>query len=251
MPNCWAERLGGCVDKASREHIISAGIFREGAILVKGFPWCRNEFKAIGVSSFTKKVLCERHNNTLAHVDEAGIAAMNVFRQEVHINNARSAMKPRRWTVKKSQIDGRGLERWFLKTIINVAAEGIYKIGRDSNKIGKPSERLVKIAFGMERFKPKAGLYGLGHVGQNLNLREGVFLNPLIDTQETVVGVLFHFHGYRFLLYIEEEGLQPNIPIPSMFGEQAHRTDTLYPLKAVKINLGKHLSHVIEFDYDR
>ena len=90
-----------CADKASREHIISAGIFPEGTIHVKGFPWCRDEFKEIGVSSFTKKVLCEQHNNTLTHADEAGISAMNVFRQEVHINNARDKMKPRRWTVKK------------------------------------------------------------------------------------------------------------------------------------------------------
>src|ERR1700730_14637873 len=210
MVDCWAEKLGGCADKASREHIISAGIFPEGTILVKGFPWCRDEFKEIGVSNFTKKVLCEQHNNTLTHADEAGISAMNVFRQEVQINNARDKIKLRRWSVKKFQIDGSGLERWFLKTLINVAAAGIYKIGRDSNEVGKPSERLVKIAFGLEEFKPKAGLYALGHVGQSLKVREGVLLNPLIDTTQTIVGVLFHFHGYRFLLYLEEEGLQPN-----------------------------------------
>ena len=66
--------------------------------------------------SFTKKVLCERHNHALTHVDEAGIGAMKVFRQEVQINNARERLKPRRWRVEKFHIDGRGLERWFLKT---------------------------------------------------------------------------------------------------------------------------------------
>ena len=247
--DCWADKLGDCTDKASREHIISAGIFPEGTIYVKGFPWCQDELKEISVSSFTKKVLCERHNNALTHVDKAGISAMNVFRQEVQINNARSKMKPRRWRVEKFQIDGHGLERWFLKTLINVAAEGIHKIGRDSTQSGKPSERLVRIAFGLERFRPKAGMYGLGHVGQSLKLREGVLLNPLIDTAKDVVGVLFHFHGYRFLLYLEEEGLQPNIPIPSMFGEQAHSTRTLYQPEALNFNLGEYLSHSIVFTY--
>jgi hypothetical protein len=246
---CWAEKLGGCSDKTSREHIISAGIFPEGTIHVKGFSWCQDDFKEIAVSSFTKKVLWERHNNTLTHVDQAGIGAMNVFRQEVEINNARSKMKPRRWTVEKFKIDGRGLERWFLKTLINVAAEGIHRIGRDSTEIGRPSERLMRIAFGMETFKPKAGMYSLGHVGQSLKLREGVLLNPLIDTAKDIVGVLFHFHGYRFLLYLEEEGLQPNIPIPSMFGEQAHSTRTLYQPEALNFNLGKYLSHAIVFTY--
>jgi hypothetical protein len=246
---CWAEKLGGCSDKTSREHIISAGIFPEGTILVKGFPWCPDELKEISVASFTKRVLCERHNNTLTHVDQAGIGAMNVFRQEVQINNAREKLKPRRWRVEKFQIDGRGLERWFLKTLINVATDGIYKIGRDSTEIGNPSERLVRIAFGLETFKPKAGMYSLGHVGQSLKLREGVLLNPLIDPAKDIVGVLFHFHGYRFLLYLEEEGLQPNIPIPSMFGEEAHNTRTLYQPEALNFNLGKYPSHAIVFTY--
>jgi hypothetical protein len=246
---CWAEKLGGCADKASREHIISAGIFPGGTIYVKGFPWCPDDLKEISVSSFTKKVLCEWHNNTLTHVDQAGIGAMNVLRQEVQISTAREKMKPRRWTVEKFQIDGRGLERWFLKTLINVAVEGIHKIGRDSIESGKPSDRLVRIAFGMETFKPKAGMYSLGHVGQSLKLREGVLLNPLIDTAKDIVGVLFHFHGYRFLLYLEEEGLQPNIPIPGMFGEQAHSTQTLYQPEALNFNLGKYLSHSIAFTY--
>jgi hypothetical protein len=246
---CWAEKLGGCADKASREHIISAGVFPEGTIYVKGFPWCRDELKEIGVSSFTKKVLCERHNNALARVDEAGIGAMKVFRQEIQIGNIREQLKPIRWTVKKFHIDGRGLERWFLKTLINVATNGIHKIGRDSAEIGKPSERLVRIAFGIETFKPNAGMYGLGHVGQSLKLRDGVLLNPLMDAAKDIVGVLFHLHGYRFLLYLEEEGLQSNIPIPSMFGEEAHNTRTMCPLEALNFNLGKYLSHVIAFRY--
>jgi hypothetical protein len=246
---CWAQKLGGCSDKTSREHIVSAGIFPEGAILVKGFPWCPDELKEISVASFTKKVLCERHNSALTDVDRAGIGAMNVFRQEVQISNAREKLKPRRWRVEEFHIDGRALERWFLKTLINVATDGIHKIGRDSDEIGKPSERLVRIAFGMETFKPEAGMYVLGHIGQSVKLREGVLLNPLIDTAKDIVGVVFHFHGYRFLLYLEEEGLQPNIPIPSMFGEEAHNTQTRYHLKALNINLGKYLSHRIAFTY--
>jgi hypothetical protein len=246
---CWAEKLGGCADKVSREHIVSAGIFPEEMIYVKGFPWCPDELKRIGVSSFTKKVLCQRHNNALSPIDEAAIGAMKVFREEKQINNVREKLKPIRWTVKRFYIDGRGLERWFLKTLINVAADGIHKIGRDSAEIGKPSERLVRIAFGMETFKPKAGMYGLAHIGQSLKLQEGVFLNPLIDNAKSIVGVLFHLHGYRFLLYLEEEGLQPNIPIPSMFGEEAHNTGTLYQPQGLNFNIGKHLSHVIAFTY--
>ena len=250
MSTCWAEKLGGCSDKTSREHIVSAGIFPEGEPLrVKGFPWCRNEFKEIGMPSFTRKILCERHNNYLTHTDEAGIKAMNVFRQEIEINDARVKMKPRRWTVKTFSIDGRGFESWLLKTLINVSTEGIYRIGRDSTEAGKPSERLVRIAFGLETFKSRAGVYGLGNVGQKLKLLEGIFLCPLVQSDESLTGGLFHFRGYRFLLYFEEEGLSRNIPLPTAFGEQAHRSDTMYPLEAIRYEIGKHLSHIIKFRY--
>lgn len=249
MTKCWAEKLDGCAEKASKEHIISAGIFPEGIIRVKGFPWCKDEFREISVASFTRKVLCQHHNNILTDVDAAGIKAIEAFRQERQIRNAREKTKHIRWTVKRIHIDGRGLERWFLKTLINMTVGGPYRIGTDSIEVGKPSERLVKIAFGLETFKPRAGLYGLGHAGQNLILEEGVLSMPLVNKKDILVGMLFHFHGYRFLLYLEDEGLNQTISIPSMFGEQAHYTDTLYSLKALRFTIGKHLSHVIELGY--
>jgi hypothetical protein len=94
---------------------------------------------------------------------------------------------------------------------------------------------------------PSGGIHAPWYLPSEI--AEGVLLNPLIDSAKYIVGVLFHFHGYRFLLYLEEEGLQPNIPIPSMFGEKAHNTQTLYQPQALNFNLGKYLSHVIAFAY--
>jgi hypothetical protein len=249
MTHCWAEILGDCSDKISKEHIISEGMFPGLDILVNGFSWCREAFKEIRIETFVKRILCEHHNHALRVIDNAGIDAMKAFRDEVQITNARKTLKPIRWTVKKFQIDGRGLERWCLKTLINVAAEGEYKIGRDSNTAGQPSARLVRIAFGKENFKPKAGLYGVGDAGENWNIKDGVRLQPYVDKENTAVGGLFVIHGYRYFLYLEEEGVSSTLTIPGLDGEADHPTQTLYPLKRINFNIGKHLSHVFDFRY--
>jgi hypothetical protein len=245
---CWAQSLGDCSDKLSREHIVSEGMFPEQILRVKGLHWCLEEFKEISVSNFVKKVLCERHNNSLSDVDQSGIDAMNAFRDEVQINNARTAMKHVRWTVKKFEIDGRGLERWCLKTLINMVAEGEYRIGKDSEEIGKPSARLVRIAFGKEKFKPRAGLYGLGRLG-NLNINDGFRLIPYINDESTLVGGLFAIHGYQFILYVEEDGLNRTITVPDLDGGPDRVNQTLYPLLGLNFKIGKHLSHAFKFVY--
>ena len=248
MKDCWAKALGDCSDKISKEHIISEGMFPGLEILVKGFSWCSDEFKEIRIETFVKRLLCEYHNHTLRLTDNAGIDAMKAFRAEVQLYKARNAMKPIRWTVKKFRIDGRGLERWCLKTLIN-ASEGAYKIGRDSTIVGQPSDRLVRIAFSKENFKPKAGLYGLADEGENWDIKDGIRLLPCVDRDNMLVGGLFVIHGYRYLLYLEEDGVNSRLTIPGLDGEADHPTKTLYPLKRINFKIGKHLSHVFDFEY--
>jgi hypothetical protein len=249
MTYCWAETLGDCSDKLSREHIVSEGMFPDQVLRVKGMSWCLEDFKEININNFVKKVLCQHHNSSLTDVDQAGKKAMKVFRDEVHLKNARSAMRPRRWLVKTFQIDGRRLERWCLKTLINVGAEGKYRIGRDSGSVGKPSARLVRIAFGQEHFKTRAGLYGVAKAGTNLNIVDGFRLIPYIDNEGTMLGGIFGIHGYQFMLYVEDSGLAQSVSIPDFNGGPDFLAQTLYPLKGLNFKIGKHISHVFKFVY--
>lgn len=249
MTNCWAESLGDCSDKITQEHIISGGMFPDQNLLVKGFDWCMDDFKEVSPNSLVKKVLCKHHNSLLSEVDQFGINAMTVFRQEVVIKKARSAMPQIRWTVKTFQINGSGLERWCLKTLLNVAAGGDRKIGTNDGAPGKPSAHLVRIVFGIEKFNPRAGLYGVAQVGKQHNLIDGFRLLPYVDIQNTLVGGLFAIHGYQFLLYLPESGLSESIEIPDFNGGPAYFAHTLYPLKRLTFTIGKYISHVFRFDY--
>jgi hypothetical protein len=80
VKDCWANCLGDCRGKISGEHIITEKIRNSNEIGVLGLPWCRTKHQFIGVASFTKNMLCERHNSTVSPVDEGGIAAFDAFR---------------------------------------------------------------------------------------------------------------------------------------------------------------------------
>src|SRR5690348_538201 len=152
MESCWASCLGNCSNKLSREHLVSKSLFLSESIRVQGFPWCKDDPVDIGISGLTSKILCELHNNDLSPYDQSGAQAFATFRESMRLDNVRRNMEPRRWNVKKFRIDGPGLERWCLKTLINLSCNGTLPIGRDSQVVGRPSERLVRVAFGLESF---------------------------------------------------------------------------------------------------
>jgi hypothetical protein len=58
MDKCYANSLGGCSGKISKEHYISEHLLRElGPIKAKGFHWLRGEEKIIGASALTASVV--------------------------------------------------------------------------------------------------------------------------------------------------------------------------------------------------
>jgi hypothetical protein len=251
MAECWAKSIGNCSDKISREHLVSEGVFPGQMLTVQGWHWCKDEPKEISINGLASKILCTNHNSLSSDVDRAGIDAMNVFREADKVKKARAAtQRQMRWTIEKFTIDGSGLERWCLKTLINAMTEDEYKIGTDSEASGRPSARLVRIVFGQERFKAKAGMYGIGAVGADWNLIDGFRLLPYIDSERTLVAGLFSIHGYQFLLHLEESGFGASVSVPDLYrGVGYQQAQTLYPIKALNVKLGKHISHVLKFKY--
>jgi hypothetical protein len=107
----------------SGQHTVTKGLFTEDSVVVQGLDWCK-EPKTIGLSSLTRKILCTHHNSKLSLVDDAAIAAFNAFRKSVQLTDIREKIKERRWAVLHLPVDGAKLERWFLKTLINITIGG-------------------------------------------------------------------------------------------------------------------------------
>ena len=129
MAECWASGLGSCSDKISREHIVSESLFTNDIVRVEGFSWCKDKEKEIGLRSLTAKILCKKHNAALSPVDIGGASAFEAFRNMTKIGNVRKKVQPQIWDVIQYSIDGILLERWFLKTLINISFGGEYPIG--------------------------------------------------------------------------------------------------------------------------
>jgi hypothetical protein len=251
MVNCWAKTLGGCSDKVSREHLVSRALFVGDTITVQGLPWCKGGAKTIGLANLTAKILCRRHNSELSELDSAALKVFDAFREAARLSNVRSKLRPSVWNPKRIVVNGGHLERWFLKTLINVAYEGEYYIGPRSTESGTASADLVRKAFGLKAFDEGEGIYIVGNVGQQINSQDMIRLVTLVATRPNkyIAGALFIFRGYRFFLNLHV-GLVSRLPeglgVP---GENWGRATLLYRGKRIRQVVGKHLSSVITFDW--
>jgi hypothetical protein len=245
--NCWASCLGDCSDKGSREHLVSEGLFLKDVVRVQGFPWCKNEAKEIGISGLTSKILCTHHNNSLSPVDEAGAQAFKTLRELRRLANIREKLKPSPWTVVRYEIDGLPLERWLLKTMINLCCDREYPIGREASIPGRPAERLVRIAFGREKFKNRAGLYFLAKLGGKMHMTDVVGFAPLIKDGHHLEGGIFVFRGQEMLLFLEPDGPPPRLEGPMFNGGQLRDYQILFHIPRFNMKLGRYLSQVVTF----
>jgi hypothetical protein len=248
MDDCWANSLGGCCNTLSREHLVSAGLFGD-IVEVGGFPWCKKAPIRVGISAVTSKILCARHNNELSPIDDTGQRAFFAFRELARLSTVRSRLKPDVWNVKRYEIDGLGLERWFLKTMINLCCNREYPIGDDSVVPGRPSDRLVRLAYGNGSFVGQAGLSIASHKGMQIPQEEVVSFCPLIHEEAgKVLGGLFTFYGFRFVLFVEPAGVpQPLQGITWADVDLGDCTLAFHPKKIDERSNGPHRSQVVEF----
>jgi hypothetical protein len=204
MSKCWAECLGDCAGKMSREHTISEGVHFSDQIIVQGLSWCPDKPVSIGLSSLTRKILCKHHNEGLSFADGAAVSAIRSFEDAIKLHTFRSSRKPASWSRTNFTIDGHGLESWFLKTLINITYESDKLIGKTALPPGIPPKELVEIAFGRRQFAPPAGLYTIPSVGENAVLDGRIHVTIVSQEPPTTSGALFIFGGLRYFLYLDD-----------------------------------------------
>jgi hypothetical protein len=246
MRACWAACLGACSDKITREHIFTEGLFLDDAVKVKGFSWCLDDFKTVGLAALVKKVLCAAHNSMLSEVDNAAIGLMKALRAAVELNNARALLEPQNWQVQKFPVDGSKLERWFLKTFITFAFGAQPLIGIDSSQPGHPSRALVETAFGLRQFPPRAGLHLLGDAGEQIQSEEGIVMTTFSGQTGRLAGARFWFRGFEFLLLLDEPQPGP-FTFTSQDDKHKRQPTARYHSPGIGFTMHDRLSHLVEF----
>ncbi len=200
VSRCWAKDLGNCSSKISAEHLVSAALFEGPAIDVEGFPWCKGESKRIGLGSFTANILCTKHNSELAALDQEAAETFRALRKATRLANTRKQLPRRRWNRHRHYVDGRRLEKWFLKTTVNLV-----HIGEAAPWPGKaagdprPPRPWLEVLFGRRVFPDRTGLYSAATVGETFDSTDTVRFAPLGQSQ-VLAGGLFEFRGLKLLL---------------------------------------------------
>jgi len=201
---CWAASLGDCGGRVSGEHYVSACLFPSGSVIVKGFPWCREEPKTIGLQSLTRNLLCRQHNSRLSDLDSAMLNVFNTLRESGRLNNLRSGLRQGSWDIKHFELSSTLVERWFLKTLINFSFGKELRYGDAEGAHGVPPKELVEIAFGLAGFEGLAGMYIAICPGERVTMLESVSI-AMFTEGDALVCAEFSICGFRFVLSLVQE----------------------------------------------
>ena len=196
---CWAASLGNCGGAISREHLVSECLFADQSVFVQGLDWCVESPKSVRIETLTGKVLCEAHNNALSRLDAEAGAAFNAIRSMVKLNEDRGKFPSVNWAHKQFVVDGPGLERWFLKTLINFSFKRQLIIGPGDHPAGAAPENLVRMAFGFEQFRDGSGLYTAFRPQETFVLEDRFGFTAKARGPNLLLGC-FVFRGLRFYL---------------------------------------------------
>jgi hypothetical protein len=198
---CWAYSLGDCEGVLSLEHYISACLFADMEVMVRGFGWCRDKAKSVRIETLGRNMLCEKHNNALSPLDANAAIAFRTLEESARLLDVRRDLRARHWTAKQFTIDVSLLERWCVKTLINLNFKSNFKLARDPDLFGVPSKGLVDIAFGKRNFTGAGGLYIRGRAGDQVTFRRQVSIQTTTTIEDQrVVACRFDLFGYPLML---------------------------------------------------
>jgi hypothetical protein len=229
----------------SGEHIVSESLFSAKTIEVSGMSWCRDEPKRISVPRFVTNRLCRHHNTALSPVDAEAKRFFDLMDRTALIDSERKRTPPMEWVTKvlTYKVSGPLIERWLLKTLINVVVTEPGMVGPNATEDEPVDPQLVSIAFGRDRFTGPRGLYGVAVLGEKLTGAREWTLQLL--GQGRVVGVLAQLRTFRFGLCLIERPLPKTIThIDEWRGAR-----TWQPFDGINLNIGPFPSQHIAFDW--
>jgi hypothetical protein len=252
MPvKCWAACLGACNDVQSREHWVSKAIFTEDHLTIQGLRWC-NEPKPIGVAAATSKTLCQRHNSMLAELDSAAGQAFATIRESLVLyrKRQRTLMPWQMPEVLRFRIDAGLLERWTVKTMINLVQIGSPVVLSEGSRLshGEVPAEMVEIVYGLRPFEGHAGLYVVGANDMRLDLQDRVVFSSVVKDGHAA-GAGFELHGLRMLLWILKDAPPPDPLGNLVVAGGAPHASPKWRFKHIGMKLGIWMSHYVDFDW--
>jgi hypothetical protein len=184
-----------------------------------------------------------------SQLDSVAAHAFDVLRNQTKLSNDRAKNPNQKYRTVVYSLNASVLERWLLKTLINVGYGGDHFIGSNSTREGYPSDDLVKIAFGKTKFAKENGLYVAMKNGMSLKFLDKVQIETLLKDDKYIQGGRFTFRGVYMFLDLVPGGLK--VPFEAIPGVPAdwHYITLSKPFKQFKAMLGNRVSHVVKFNW--
>lgn len=207
---CYAAALGGCSHIQSKEHYFTQGIFSNKMITVEGQKWIKGESATVSKATLGLRILCTAHNNQLTQVDRAAIE----FSRETERLQRKSYLRSdfgiaARRPIDRVSLDGKMLERWFLKYVLGVIFEDPANRWHPSGDLPDcpPIDALRCLFDGVTLSRPK-GLYLILETGDEIRAEERVGAETLIHPATGhFCGAAVNIRNFNFLLWLADENL--------------------------------------------
>lgn len=192
---CWAEAVSPCRGKLSREHPFTRASFTSGTVDFVNVVGPGAGTTRLNIDAVTVRCLCEGHNNELSAVDQAGVDFFNCIRRQEELLSLRRRQPDRRWSWHTLCVDGKGVERWLMKTALNLSY-----LRREQVVGWEPPTSMAEAVFALRDLPSGAGLASFGVVGGSLLMGDYVVFQFLWTGAGELAGVLAVLLGYPFVI---------------------------------------------------
>ena len=207
MPECWAKDISPCEGPQSGEHYVSKGLIDPNGVIIRGLPFCDDEFVKISVSSLKANILCKRHNEMLSELDtEAKRFRDGLFARRADTNESHLPIR----------ISGPRFSRWIAKTFCNFMVIGKHPL--DNGFIRHSFGSRTVETYRLYLWRPLRG--HLRRIGIRPTLEEDHFQFSYFYDRPMII-VFVRFFGLRFVFTNYDARKDPVIEC----GEQ-HTIDT-------------------------
>jgi len=133
----------------------------ERTITVTGLPFSPQTAER-SIDDLSSRSLCRDHNSQASVLDDAAIDMNNALRRLSELQEARTRVRGRIIQPVQFRIDGRLLERWALKTVMNISILNRSQLGS-----WRPPGWLAEVVFGRKSLPAGCGIALVTKVGEN------------------------------------------------------------------------------------
>lgn len=250
---CYADILGDCSTKQSKEHYLSKGIWSNPNITFEGFSWLKGESKTLPVKNVARKILCKHHNEILSELDVIAKEFFNCLARMHKNQSKRSKLKRSAiWKTDRAEFDGKLLERLFAKIAVGVFQEDKEKLWHFTQSPQmKPPQIIIEAIFGRNQLEFPFGLYLVTTKGDNIYDEDRVTIHTLFHPEtKNYVGSIIGFRHWQFLMNFTDEN--PNeYTFESITGKIIGKggSNPLYHPQGINFNVGGKHSGLIKINW--